>query len=153
VILIYVPKATDIEVGLQQDHAFELLTELKGTIHEFNHIAMEKRQNPSSQGIATCSHQVMSEICSHMVDLKEQYNCCYNILKVRGPQATEGFQVLEQDQLWGKNLFTPHTTSDSSKQNPWFWFVGRPEGISSSDWSIEHKPFSLLHCVSTELKA
>ncbi|KAF7760546.1 hypothetical protein Agabi119p4_11222 [Agaricus bisporus var. burnettii] len=114
-------EATEIEIALRRGYAFDVLSDLRDVIHEINHAMTEKRTNLSSQSIATRSQRHISEIRSRML----------------GPNATEGLQSLEVDQLWGKNIFIPHTTGDSSKQNPWFWSVGRPEGMLSNDWLIE----------------
>ncbi|KAF9442316.1 hypothetical protein P691DRAFT_681701, partial [Macrolepiota fuliginosa MF-IS2] len=46
---------------------------------------------------------------------------------------------LEEDQLWGKNIWVPHKMGDLSKRNPWFWSVGWPEGVSEDMWLMECK--------------
>lgn len=56
----------------------------------------------------------------------------------------EGLYPLNKSQLWGKNVFVPHVTGDSSKENPWFWSVGKPAGLSDTSWLIERKFVQLL---------
>ncbi|KAF9443047.1 hypothetical protein P691DRAFT_634214, partial [Macrolepiota fuliginosa MF-IS2] len=61
----------------------------------------------------------------------DQYMHSYSMLLTLGYLMSEGeLRPLEEDQLWGKNVWVPHKTGDSSKQNPWFWSVGWPEGVS-----------------------
>lgn len=132
--------ATPIELQLRRDDAFNTLSSLRDTIHEYNQTITEKRVNPSSQKIGTRVQVQLAEIKSRMEALMRQYMSSFTALTALGCSTREeGLYPLEKSQLWGKNIFIPHVTGDSSKENPWFWSVGKPAGLSEASWLIERK--------------
>jgi hypothetical protein len=49
-------------------------------------------------------------------------------------------QELHNNQLYRKNTSQPARLGDSKKEDPWFWMVGRPSGLTpkeQTDWSLE----------------
>ncbi|KAF9442594.1 hypothetical protein P691DRAFT_765049 [Macrolepiota fuliginosa MF-IS2] len=135
---LHLTEAANSELQLRCGHVYDILSDLQDTIHEYNHVIIEKRINQSSQNIATCTHTEIAEIWSRMMLLKNRYMHSYSALLALGYSTNEGeLRPLEDSELWGKSVWVPHTTGDSSKQNPWFWSVGRPEGVSEDMWLME----------------
>ena len=60
-------------------------------------------------------------------------------LGAAGPKSE--LKALSEDQLWGKNVFMPHGRGDSTRESPWFWFVGRPDSVSREEWMIKGAVF------------
>ncbi|KAF9439416.1 hypothetical protein P691DRAFT_786856, partial [Macrolepiota fuliginosa MF-IS2] len=46
-------------------------------------------------------------------------------------------QILVPGDLWGKNMAALHKTGDSTWKEPWFWWIGKPDGISEKNWGTE----------------
>ncbi|KAF8720638.1 hypothetical protein AX14_010834 [Amanita brunnescens Koide BX004] len=47
------------------------------------------------------------------------------------------FRPLLDNELYLKNTSKPAKLGDNRKEDPWFWYTGQPDGISSSAWAIE----------------
>lgn len=132
--------AIPIELQLRRDEAFNTLSDLRDTIHEYNQTVTEKRINPGSQKIGTRVQVQLAEIKLRMEELMRQYMLSFTALIALGCSThEEGLRPLDKSQLWGKNVFVPHVTGDSSSENPWFWSVGKPAGLSEASWLIERK--------------
>lgn len=133
-------EAADVELQLRHGRAFDILAELRDTIHEFNSSITEKRANLGSQNVATQAQTQLASIHSRMVALMGEYMLSFTALTSLGCQTSkEGLYPLNESQLWGKNIFLPHAIGDSSRENPWFWSVGKPAELSDTSWLIKHK--------------
>lgn len=131
-------EAADVELQLRHGRTFDILSELRDTIHEFNASITEKRANSGSQNVATRAQTQLSNIKSRMVALMEKYMSSFTALTSLGCQTSkEGLYPLDESQLWGKNVFLPHVIGDSTRENPWYWSVGKPAELSDTSWLIE----------------
>lgn len=129
-----------MELRLRCGDAFDILSDLRDTIHEYNRTVTEKREKPSSQKIGTRAQAQLTEIKSRMAVLMQRYMSTFTLLTSLGCLThKEGLYPLDEGQLWGKNVFLPHVTGDSSRENPWFWSVGKPAELSDTSWLIERK--------------
>lgn len=136
--------AAHIELQLRRGDAFDVLSDIRDTIHEYNCVMTEKRAGPGGQNIATRVQTEISEIRSRMEALIPRYMSTFAALTSLGCLTQkEGLHPLDKSQLWGKNVFLPHATGDSSRDNPWFWSVGKPVELSETSWLIEREFRSL----------
>ncbi len=132
--------AAEVELRLRRGDAFDALSDLRDTIHELNHTTTEKRVEPSGQKTGTRAQAQIAAIKSRMEDSMQRYMTSFIALTSLGcPTQDEGLYPLDKNQLWGKNVFIPHVTGDSTRENPWFWSVGKPAGLSERSWLIERK--------------
>lgn len=135
-----ITEAADVELQLRRGGAFDTLSELRDTIHEFNSAIIEKRANSGSQNVAMRAQNQLANIKSRMVVVMNKYMSFFTALISLGCQTSkEGLYPLDESQLWGKNIFLPHAIGDSSRENPWFWSVGKPAELSDASWLIERK--------------
>lgn len=133
-------EATKVELELRLGHAFDVLSDLRDTIHEYNHLITHKRINPGSQSIGRQTLAELTEVKSRMAMLKVHYMRSYSVLiSLDCNVEKEGLHPLDESQLWGKNIWLPHVIGDSTKENPWFWSVGKPTGILEDTWLTECK--------------
>lgn len=132
--------AAQVELQLRRGDAFDILSDLRDTIHEYNSTVTKKRIQPGSQKISTCLQVQLAEIKSRMKGLMGRYILSFTALTSLGCSTQkEGLYPLDESQLWGKNVFLPHVIGDSSRENPWFWSVGKPAELSETSWLIERK--------------
>ncbi len=107
--------AAKVELQLRRGDAFDALSDLRDTIHELNHATTEKRVEPSGQKTVTRAQAQVAAIKSRMEDSMQQYMTSFVALSSLGcPTQDEGLYPLDKSQLWGKNVFIPHVTGDST---------------------------------------
>ena len=68
-------------------------------------------------------------------------NQCRNALLNLGlAPDSKTLQPLTKSQLWGRNMGAPAELGDTKTDEPWFWVVGRPSGLSQEEqsaWNYE----------------
>ncbi|KAJ3555595.1 hypothetical protein NP233_g12170 [Leucocoprinus birnbaumii] len=134
-------QAAKAELLLRCGHAYDLLQEVRDSIHEYYYLVTEKGLNPNSQSLATRNQQPLRDLVSSQEVLIDQYMHCVGALQQLGMTEDDELKPLSKDQLWGKNIFLPHQLGDSTKDFPWFWFVGRSDKYTRDAWLVE------LECV------
>ena len=132
--------SVQVESELRLGHAYDILAHLRDTTHELNYVTTDKRFNGSSQRVGTRIQTEVGEIKARQKVLMDQYTDSFTKLGQLGAlgPGTE-LRPLDGEHLWGKNVFEPHTIGDSTRQNPWFWFVGKPNSITPDNWLVERK--------------
>ncbi|KAJ3558488.1 hypothetical protein NP233_g11498 [Leucocoprinus birnbaumii] len=130
-------KAAKAELLLRRGHAYDLLQDIRDSIHEYYYFVTEKGLNPNSQSLATRNQQPLRDLVSSQEVLINQYMHCFETLQRLGITEDDELNPLSKDQLWGKNVFLPHQLGDSTKEFPWFWFVGRSDRYTRDAWLVE----------------
>ncbi|KAJ3576610.1 hypothetical protein NP233_g319 [Leucocoprinus birnbaumii] len=130
-------EAAETERQLRRGLAYDLLQSVRDSIHEYYYLVTEKGINPSSQRIGTRNQKLLYGLVSEQEAIIDQYMYSFERLKEMGMAADDELEPLRKDQLWGKNVFLPHKLGDSTKEFPWFWFVGRSDEYSQDAWLIE----------------
>ncbi|KAJ3567379.1 hypothetical protein NP233_g6404 [Leucocoprinus birnbaumii] len=130
-------EATETERQLRRGLAYDLLQSVRDSIHEYYYLVTEKGINPSSQRIGTRNQKLLYGLVSEQESMIDQYMDSFQKLKEMGMAEDDELEPLQKDQLWGKNVFLPHKLGDSTKDFPWFWFVGRSDEYSQDAWLIE----------------
>jgi len=74
-------------------------------------------------------------------DAATHYQRTYAALLALGFSANnKSLQPLLDNQLFMKDVSKPAQMGDSRRQDPWFWTVGRPSGLTAkeeAEWSVE----------------
>jgi len=84
------------------------------------------------------------------ISAADKYRQAHSALIALGlPEDDLTLKPLSDDQLWMTNISQPMQLGDSKREDPWFWSVGCPCGLSKAeekDWSIESMSFLSLPC-------
>jgi hypothetical protein len=95
-------------------------------------------QRPNTRAQSFLRTLTKDKICG-----AEKYRSERKALLALGLPATDQtLQDLQDDQLWSKDSSRPARLGDSRKEDPWFWHVGRPSGLTEAEnreWDIERK--------------
>jgi hypothetical protein len=100
-----------------------------------------KRAFVHGQGPVTRAKDFLQSLARDKVSAADKYRNARNALLALGlPSDDTTFQPLLNSELWMKDIDEPHVFGSGHIQNPWFWSVGRPSGMSDAedaDWSLE----------------
>ncbi|KAJ3568656.1 hypothetical protein NP233_g5573 [Leucocoprinus birnbaumii] len=129
-------QASEIERKIRHACAFDALASLRNEIHRFNREKAKKKSGPRSQKINTRSQKEFREIEANKEVYRGIYMRMYEGLRALG-NKDETLKPLLKKEMWGKNMGGAHVTGDSSRKDPWFWWVGKPEDMSEKNWAVE----------------
>lgn len=137
-----------IESQLREGQAYDALHDLREKIKIFNSNLDFKKKNVFGQGPNTRAQAFLKQLTADKVTAADKYRIAYRALIHLGlsDDAETDLQELHDNQLFGKDASHPANLGDSKKQDPWFWSVGRPCGLSAKDqteWSLECKSSSV----------
>ncbi|KAF5347890.1 hypothetical protein D9756_010191 [Leucocoprinus leucothites] len=128
-------EVTKAEIKLRHGRAYDILRSLREWIYRSEYIRITKKVGPIGKELrsyTTSGYKAAQEQKEHLLS---RYQKIYQILK--DLDATENLLPLTSQDLWVKNPFELHKIKDSSKHNPWFWSIGKPEGTSTNAWVLE----------------
>ncbi|KAJ3569745.1 hypothetical protein NP233_g4852 [Leucocoprinus birnbaumii] len=128
--------AAEIERKIRHACAFDALTSLRNEIHRFNREKAKKKSQPRSQKKNTRSQKEFREIEDNKEVYQDIYMRMYRALKSLGDKD-QTLKPLLKEEMWGKNMGGAHVTGDSSREDPWFWWVGKPDDVSEESWTVE----------------
>ncbi|KAF5344859.1 hypothetical protein D9756_011191 [Leucocoprinus leucothites] len=126
---------TKAEIKLRRGRAYDILRALREGIYRSEYIRITKKIGPIGKKLRSYTNSGYKAAEEQKVHLLSRYERTYQILKDLG--ATENLFPLTSQDLWVKNPFQLHKMKDSSKHNPWFWSIGKPEGLSTNAWMLE----------------
>ena len=137
---------TKVEYSLQEAHAHESLSDLRLSIKAYYANIKFKKTHVTRQRQNTRAQAIIQILEQEKKDHAARYRCHYHALINLGfPPNDKSLQVLEANQLWMKDVMKKAEMGDSRKEDPWFWIVGRPRGLTKkeeAEWSVERKPWS-----------
>ena len=130
-----------IEFTLWEGQAHDALESLRIAIKTFNYNFQFKTDHVFGQGPNTRAQAFLWELSAGKVSAADKYRTAHTALIALGlPQDDPTLQPLSNDQLWAKDSSKPSRLGDTKKEDPWFWTVGRPAGLSpkeEQEWSLE----------------
>lgn len=130
-----------IEFMLWEGQAHDALESLRIAIKTFNYNFQFKTDHVFGQGPNTRAQAFLQELSAGKVSAADKYRTARAALIALGlPQDDPTLQPLSNDQLWAKDSSKPSRLGDTKKEDPWFWTVGRPAGLSpkeEQEWSLE----------------
>ena len=110
------------------------LRSLRLAIQTFNYNLKFKKTHVHSQGLNTRWQQFLQSLSKSKVGAADKYRRARKALLALGLCPTDkSLQPLLDSQLWGKNDSTAPDLGETKKEEPWFWTVGQPSGLSVSE--------------------
>lgn len=132
-----------IEFNLREGQAHDALEEVRLAIKTFNYNLKFKVQNVRGQSANTRAQAFLTTLTTDKIKSAQKYRLARNALIALGLSSTDlSLQPLIDSQLWAKDSSKPSRLGDTRTEEPWFWSVGRPSGLSAEqelEWSLERK--------------
>jgi hypothetical protein len=130
-----------IEYDLRMGQAYDALEELRTRIKIFNTNLDFKKRNVFGQGPNTRAQQYLCTLSEDKISAADKYRRVRAaLLRLGLSEHDTSLCALHDSELWGKDTSRPARLGDSQKEEPWFWTVGVPSGLSKveqSEWSVE----------------
>jgi hypothetical protein len=130
-----------VEYSLREGQAYDALDKLRLTIQTWNFNVKFKIDNVRGQGPNTRAQQFLSTLSNDKVSAADKYRRVRTALLALGlSEDDKSLQPLLNTQLWCKNDNAPAALGDAKTEDPWYWMVGRPSGLSlaeEAEWQIE----------------
>ena len=130
-----------MEYQLREGQAYDALEDVREKIKIFNANLGFKKANVFGQRANTRAQHFLSQLTADKVSGAEKYCIARRALIRLGlSESDASLQELHDDQLYGKDASKPAGLGDSKREDPWFWTVGKPSGLTpkeQTDWSIE----------------
>jgi hypothetical protein len=139
-----------IEFHLREGQAHDALEEVRLAIKTFNYNLKFKIKNVRGQGANTRAQAFLATLNMDKLKSAKRYRLARNALIALGlPTSDLSFQPLNDSDLWAKDSSRPSKLGDTKTEEPWFWTVGRPSGLSVEEevqWSLERE-LSFSHLI------
>ena len=137
-----------VERSLREGQAHDALDKVWLAIQTFNYNTKFKVDNVRGQRPNTRAQEFLSSLSKDKVSAADKYRRVRTaLLRLGLPEGDLSLQPLLNDQLWSKNENSPAAQGDAKREDPWFWTVGRPSGLSpreEAEWQIESKGKSIF---------
>jgi hypothetical protein len=131
------------EYSLREGQAHDALDKLRLAIQTFNYNVKFKLDNVRGQRPNTCAQEFLSSLSKDKVSAADKYRRVRTALLTLGlSENDKSLQPLLNTQLWCKDENAPAAQGDAKTEDPWYWMVGRPSGLSpaeEAEWQIESK--------------
>ncbi|TFK62842.1 hypothetical protein BDN72DRAFT_776639, partial [Pluteus cervinus] len=131
----------EVEFALREGQCHDALDSLRLAIKTFNANYKFKQDNVRGQFQNTRAQHFLNTLNNDKVSALDKYNQCRNVLLNLGLSPVDKtLQSLAKSQLWGRNMGLPAELGDTKTDEPWFWVVGRPSGLSKEEevnWNYE----------------
>jgi hypothetical protein len=133
-----------VEYGLREGRAHDALDDVRTSIKIFNYNLDIKKNIVHGQRPNTRAQDFLRTLAKDKISGADKYRTERTALLALGlPEDDQVLQPLHDDQLWAKDASRPARLGDSRKEDPWFWHVGRPSGLTDGEdkeWDIECTP-------------
>jgi hypothetical protein len=130
-----------IEYDLREGQAHDALHAVREAIKTFNYNISFKKTNIHGQRANTRAQAFLQSLTRDKVSAADKYRRARAALVKLGlSQDDTTLQPLYDNELWMKNVNEPRKLGETVIPDPWFWTVGRPNGMSKAqeaDWSQE----------------
>lgn len=130
-----------IEYQLRLGQAYDALEEVRTKIKIFNTNRDFKNKSIFGQGPNTRARQYLRTLSEDKVHAADKYRRAWRALLMLGlPKNHQPLRPLHDSELWGKDTSRPSQLGDTKLEEPWFWSVGIPSGLSDTEhaeWKVE----------------
>jgi hypothetical protein len=130
-----------IEYSLREGQAHDALNKVRDAIKDYNCSLAYKIAFVHGQDPKTRAQHFLQTLAKSKVSAAEKYrNARTSLLALGLSPDDRTFQPLHNSELWMKGTNEPHVFGGSGIRDPWFWSVGRPNGLSKeedSEWNLE----------------
>jgi hypothetical protein len=129
------------EYRLREGQAHDALESLRRAIQTYNFNVDFKKNQVRGQGANTRAQNYLQVLEADKKRAALKYAHAREALLKLGLSANDKIlRKLDFTNLHGKNMAKPPKLGDSKKEEPWFWNVGRPTGMSEKEeqeWQTE----------------
>lgn len=130
-----------IEYELREGQAHDALSALRQVIQEYNHNLLDKNGNIHGTKEGLRSATFFKILSADKMSAVAKYRSARAALLSLGlPHNDTIWRELHDNELHGRNVSSKRQLGESSKQDPWFWAVVRPKGLSDEkekEWSLD----------------
>jgi len=132
----------EIEYQLRLGQAYDALEEVRIQIKIFNANWDFKKESIFGQGPNTRARQYLRTLSEDKINAADKYRHARScaLLNLGLPKNHQPLRPLHDSELWGKDASRPAQLGDTKLEEPWFWSVGIPSGLSETErdeWSAE----------------
>jgi len=132
-----------VKYTLREGQAHDTLDKLRLAIQTFNHNVKFKINQVRGQGPNTRAQAFLRTLSNDKISAADKYRTARAALLALGLSPDDlSMQPLLDNQLWCKNESAAPAQGDTKREDPWYWSVGRPSGLSTeeeAEWQVEHK--------------
>jgi hypothetical protein len=131
-----------IEYQLRLGQAHDALQEVRTSIKIFNSNWDFKKRSIFGQGPNTRALRYLQTLSEDKVRAADKYRRAQGALLKLGLPKNDQLRPLHDNDLWGKDTSRPARLGDTKLEEPWFWSVGIPGGLSETErteWNVECK--------------
>jgi hypothetical protein len=136
--------AAKAEYEIREGRAHDRLEDVRKCIQTYNHHIAIKSNEVRGQRYALRTRTIVDNLRGDTQNAADAYNSTRDALLKLGLDPNDPIlKPLKCDQLWAKNAALPPKLGDSRKEDPWFWHVACPAGLSEeekAEFSLESKP-------------
>lgn len=135
-----------VEYALREGQAHDALQSLRQVIQEFNYNLLDKRDNVHGLDAVLRSETFLRLFTTDKHNAATKYRLARSAMMSLGLSKDDAkWRPLLDTQLWGKSVSKKRRLGDSKVQDPWFWSVVQPQGLSvekQKEWSMDsaYKP-------------
>ena len=133
----------NVELLLWKGQAYDALDKLRSSIRIWTLNFEFKIKEVRGQEQNTRAQRLLNSIRDKIGTVAAMYRRARAALVQLGmPEDDVVFQPLLDNKLYMKNTSKPAQLGDNRREDPWFWYTGRPGGISlrqDPEWAIESK--------------
>ena len=123
--------AAKAEYQIREGQAHDRLDDVRRSIQTYNHHISIKANDVRGQRYATRARTILNADTQKAANA---YNVTRNALLKLGLDPKDPLlKPLLTTELWAKNAAMPPKLGDSRKEDPWFWHVACPAGLSAEE--------------------
>lgn len=122
------------EYQIHEGQAHDCLDDVHRSIQTHNHHVSIKASDVRCQCYATRARTIVDNLDVDTQKAASAYNSTHNVHLKLGLDPTDPLlKPLLPTELWVKNAAMPPKLGNSRKQDPWFWHVACPAGLSAKE--------------------
>ena len=136
--------AAKAEYEIREGRAHDRLEDVHKRIQTYNHHVAIKANEVRGQCYALRTRTIVDNLHGDTQNAADAYNSTRDALLKLGLDPNDPIlKPLKRNQLWARNAALPPKLGDSRKEDPWFWHIACPAGLSEeekAEFSLESKP-------------
>ena len=130
-----------IEYRLREGQAHDALHKVRASIKNYNYNLAFKVKYVHGQRGNTRAQTLMKSLAKTKHAAADKYRKARAALISLGLSENDPtLKPLHDSDLWMKDINQPHALGDGTKEEPWFWTTGRPQGMTEAEdieWSLD----------------
>ncbi len=138
------------EYEIRLGHAYDAIDDLRNAIHIYNASNREKKTHVYGQQPGTRAWGILNSLKDDIRECAKRYQSAYANLLTLGLPSNSELKLINDGDLWGKDMTSTRKQGDSRRKEPWYWVIGKPKDLTEVAWELERefplfcRPFSNL---------